>query len=103
MKSLQNRIPIMFSVAFGAGIAVLGARAIAEADGLRRWAAVVLIGLYAVWLVVEARVAVGELGKGETALDRGTLELYAFARAATVVAALAGGVPRGLTPLWAFV
>src|SRR5262249_44376744 len=47
-----------------------------------------VVVVYVVWIVVESRVSVAEIGRERTAMDRGTMELYAFGRAATVLSAL---------------
>jgi len=58
-------------------------------QGDHQVAGIVLVGLYMLWLLAESKVAVKEPDKGHTQRDKGTLELYAVGRIATVTAALA--------------
>ncbi|MGE0707734.1 MAG: isoprenylcysteine carboxylmethyltransferase family protein [Planctomycetota bacterium] len=103
--SAQGRLPILLSAGFV--LVILGL----AFQQLRGWSGVGLalgaaqVLLYLGWLVVESRVAVGELGQEETQRDRGTLEVYAAGRFCTVAAALAlPGYPiaarLGLEPGW---
>jgi protein-S-isoprenylcysteine O-methyltransferase Ste14 len=89
VKRLQERLPILLSISFVTTILALTFFRLSTWTGAARIAAFLFVGAYLLWIAVEAKVAVGEIGKGQTRLDRGTLELYAFGRAATVVAALA--------------
>lgn len=82
MQRLQSRLPILLSVTFVGTIVALASR-------LHAWSAIALVALYLAWLAVEAKVALKETDREETRLDRGTLELYAAGRAATVITALA--------------
>src|SRR3989442_9782455 len=88
MSRLQSKLPILLSVASAALMAVFSARKLASWRGELAWVGALTIGLYLVWLVVETRVAAGEIGKRATRLDRGTLELYALGRILTVGARL---------------
>lgn len=95
----QPKLPIVLSaisMALLLTFAVLKFRAWA---GSPLVAGVALVLLYLGWLVVESRVAIGEVAKGRTAQDRGTLELYALARAATALTAL-GLETRWSGPGW---
>lgn len=87
MKRLQSHLPIVLSVTFVATIVALATR-------LHAWSAIGFVALYLVWLAIEAKVAIGETGRESTRLDRGTLELYAAGRAATVITALALATPH---------
>ncbi|GAA0766093.1 DUF1295 domain-containing protein [Ideonella azotifigens] len=89
MKHLQERLPLILSISFVTAILVLTLWRLSAWADPARLLAFAFVGAYLLWLAVEARVAVGEIGKGQTGLDRGTLELYAFGRAVTVLAALA--------------
>lgn len=89
MLRLQERLPLLLSVSFVTAIVVIALWRLPGWPDPMRWLALAFAGAYLLWLGSEARVAVGEIGKGQTALDRGTLELYAFGRAATVLCALA--------------
>lgn len=89
MSRLQERLPLLLSVSFVTAIVLLSLWHLPDWPEPARWLAVVFVAAYLLWLVVEAKVAVGEIGKGQTGLDRGTLEFYAFGRAATVLCALA--------------
>ena len=93
VKGFQERLPILLSVTFVTAIVGLSVNKLRFWTGVSLWIAIALVVSYLLWLVVEAKVAVKELDKGKTSLDRGTLELYAFARAATVLTAL--GIPAG--------
>ena len=89
MKSLQSRLPLLLSVTSLALLVTFGARQLSEWHGATFAVGLVGVLAYVAWLLVESRVARGEIKKGDTKLDGGTLELYAFARAATVIGALA--------------
>jgi protein-S-isoprenylcysteine O-methyltransferase Ste14 len=88
MSKVQSRFPLFLSVLSVIAVVVLGIRQVRSWDGAAAGIAAVVLSLYLLWLIVEARVARGEVSKGETRLDRGTLELYAAGRMATVLAAL---------------
>lgn len=89
MKRFQSHLPILLSVAFVVTIVALATR-------LHAWSALAFVALYLVWLAIEAKVAIGETGRETTRLDRGTLELYAAGRAATVITALGLATPSSL-------
>lgn len=89
MKRLQSHLPILLSLTFVVTIVALASR-------LRAWPAVALVSLYLAWLGLEAKVALKETDRDETRLDRGTLELYAAGRAATVITALALAAPSDI-------
>jgi len=95
MKNLQGKLPILLSVAFVASVLAFGGVKVASWSGAARWIGGGVLALYVAWLLAEARVAVGELGKGATSLDQGTLEAYALGRAITVISALALEAPAG--------
>jgi protein-S-isoprenylcysteine O-methyltransferase Ste14 len=56
--------------------------------------------VYLSWIIVESRLAVAEVSKEVTHVDRGTCEFYAFGRAATVLAALALPIRWTSLGLW---
>ena len=108
MRFLQSRLPIMLSVLTVGLCTLFGVRKLASWHGPAVAIGGVMLALYLVWLLVEARVAKGEMTKGVTHFDRGTLELYAAARIATVLAAFvvnatAPSLPVILAGLLAFV
>jgi protein-S-isoprenylcysteine O-methyltransferase Ste14 len=88
MSTIQSKVPIVFTLAGLVLLAVLSVHQLRQLEGALLVVRATMLGAYLVWLVLETRVARGELGKGETRHDRGTLELYAFARTATVSASL---------------
>jgi protein-S-isoprenylcysteine O-methyltransferase Ste14 len=96
MKRLQARLPVVLSATLVTAILGLVAWRFHEWPSGTRVAALLLVGAYLAWLAVESRVAVGELGKAATSLDRGTLEVYAFGRALTMLTAVAFGRPEAL-------
>lgn len=87
--SFQARLPVLLSVSFVVLISIFAGRKLSAMprDLAAALGAVVL--LYLAWLFIESRVAVRELSKEKTKIDRGTLELYAAGRAVTVLSALA--------------
>jgi protein-S-isoprenylcysteine O-methyltransferase Ste14 len=89
MKTLQSRLPLLLSVTSLVLVVGFGIRQLSGWHGATLVTGAVTVLAYIAWLLVESRVARGELSKGDTRLDGGTLELYAFARAATVILALA--------------
>ncbi len=99
MRSVQGPLPILFSIGFVVVIVALGARHVAPWPMSSRLAGGAFLALYLLWLVGESRVATREIGKEETRLDRGTMELYAMGRLAAVVAALAFAGPAPTWPI----
>lgn len=89
MRSVQGPLPILFSIGFVVVIVALGARRLEPWPPALRIVGIVFLALYLAWLAGEARVATREIDKRETRLDRGTMELYAAGRLATVAVALA--------------
>jgi protein-S-isoprenylcysteine O-methyltransferase Ste14 len=89
MKALQSRLPLLLSITSLALVVTFGARQLSAWHGATFAVGLAAVACYILWLLVESRVARGEIKKGDTKLDGGTLELYAFARAATVICALA--------------
>lgn len=89
MKSFQGKVSIVLTVVITSVIPVLAYLK------LKSWptdmsvfgAAIVL--LYLLWIWAESRIAVSETTREKTRLDRGTLELYSFARSAVILSALA--------------
>jgi protein-S-isoprenylcysteine O-methyltransferase Ste14 len=88
---LQSSMPMLFAVAFVALIAVFAWRKLAARPNSMGLALGAVVTGYVAWLIVESRVSVVEIGRGKTFMDRGTMELYAFGRAVTVLTAL--GLP----------
>lgn len=97
-RSVQGPLPILFSVGFVIVIVGLGARRLELWPWHARALGIALLALYLLWLVGESRVASREIGKSETRLDGGTMEIYAAGRFATVAVALA---VLGPTPMLA--
>jgi protein-S-isoprenylcysteine O-methyltransferase Ste14 len=95
MKHLQARLPVLLSIGSVAAIVALVLTRLGDWSPATRAASLTLVGAYLVWLGVESRVAVKEIGKGTTSLDRGTLELYAFGRFVTMLLAVGLGRPEG--------
>ncbi|MBI4509980.1 MAG: isoprenylcysteine carboxylmethyltransferase family protein [Deltaproteobacteria bacterium] len=86
--TLHKRLPLALSVL---GLVLFASGAVIQLprlQGQARLLAGFFIGLYVLWLAVEARIAAGEGKREETADDRGTLELYALARVLTGASAL---------------
>jgi protein-S-isoprenylcysteine O-methyltransferase Ste14 len=96
MKNSQGKLPLLLS---GIGVAImvaLAARGFAVLPIALASTRAALVTVYIAWLVVESRVARSEVKRPSTRLDKGTLELYAAARAATVILAL---LLSGVQPL----
>ena len=86
---LQSVLPILLSVGFvGLIVALAGAKLSGMPPALAAALGAVVL-LYLAWLFGEGRVAASEVSRTQTQRDRGTCELYAAARAATVLSALA--------------
>jgi len=85
----QGILPIFLSLFFVTTITVLVYFSLPHWAGWDRVQALTLIGCYLGWLGLESKVAMRETKKKKTDSDSGTLELYAFGRAATVITALA--------------
>lgn len=93
----MGKLPILLSIGFVTTLVALTiARASSWAPEARGVGGTWLVA-YLAWLVIESRVAMKELDKGTTRLDRGTLELYAAGRFLTVTAALALASPPVLS------
>ncbi len=91
MKAFQSYLPIVLSMLFFGLIAVFAAQKLLDWNGLPLVLGSATLVVYLMWLFIESRIALGELDKGATRIDRGTLELYALGRAFTVLTAL--GLP----------
>jgi protein-S-isoprenylcysteine O-methyltransferase Ste14 len=88
-QAMQSALPLMLSITFILLISILSSIKLA---GMPRPLAVALGAvslLYLAWLLIESRIAVKEVSKQTTRIDRGTCELYASMRAAVVLTALA--------------
>lgn len=88
-RKLQGILPILLSISFVITISILVYLSLPSWSGWNKKAALTLVGFYIGWLGIEGQVAVSETKKNETHTDSGTLEIYAFGRAATVITALA--------------
>ena len=91
MKGLQGKLPILLSIISVIALIGLSVYRFREWTGLRLYMGIGFVGLYLLWLFIESRIAIGETKKDSTESDRGTLELYAAGRAATVLTGL--GIP----------
>jgi protein-S-isoprenylcysteine O-methyltransferase Ste14 len=85
---LQSRLPIGFSVAFVALIVLFFWRKLPSLAEPLDLALSLVIAAYLAWILIESATAVAEIDRERTKIDRGTMELYAFGRAATVLTAL---------------
>ena len=89
MRKFQGILPILLSILFVITITILVCFSLPNWAGWNKIAALTLIACYVGWLGIESKIAIGETRKNETRSDSGTLEMYAFGRAATVITALA--------------
>lgn len=88
-QRLQPHVPtILFSLS-GILWIVLAYYKLLDWSGALQTTGIAIMVIYILWLVLESKVSTAESGKGHTQKDRGTLELYAIGRIATVTAALA--------------
>ncbi|MFH2094130.1 MAG: isoprenylcysteine carboxylmethyltransferase family protein [Bacteroidota bacterium] len=71
-------------------------------DGVPLFPGILLILLYLLWIVAESKVAVSEIDMKKTSLDKGTLEMYAAARAITVITALATSTIWNKSGIWIY-
>lgn len=85
----QSVLPLVFSTLFVLAIAGLFVRQQATLAPPMTLALGAMVGLYLIWLLVEAATARKELDLQRTSIDRGTMEFYAAGRALTVLAGLA--------------
>lgn len=99
-QRLQSRIPVVLWATLLFFIAEFSARKLAVMEASLAIALGLVVVLYIAWLLGEGRIAVGETSKDKTRFDRGTCELYAFARAATVLTALDLPTLWGRLGLW---
>ena len=97
---LQSRMALLYSGAFVAAIAVLTWRKLQTAPASHAVTVAAAVILYLLWMIVESKTAVSEWPRARTAMDRGTMELYAFGRAATVLTALGLPTSSSLSPAW---
>ncbi|MBF0300481.1 MAG: isoprenylcysteine carboxylmethyltransferase family protein [Oligoflexia bacterium] len=89
LQNLQKKVPLLISVIFSLSIVAATVYRLYNSDRFQTpVVGVFLIFLYLVWLLIESRVAITELKKDSTNIDKGTLEMYAFGRFATVMASL---------------
>jgi protein-S-isoprenylcysteine O-methyltransferase Ste14 len=85
----QALVPLLLSGLLVAAIGVLFARQLTVLPESTAFALGLVVALYLLWIVVEARIARKELAQERTSIDRGTMELYAAGRAVTALAGLA--------------
>ncbi len=102
MKNIQGKLPVILSISFVAAILILSIIKFVTWEGVPIMPGVILIALYLLWIVAESKVAVGEIDMDKTSLDKGTLEAYAAARAATVIVALAAPTVWSESGLWIY-
>jgi protein-S-isoprenylcysteine O-methyltransferase Ste14 len=88
MRKLQSRVAILFSASFVALIVAFAWRKLIAMPTQPAIRLGTVIAIYVVWLIWESRIAVRETSRAPTRMDRGTMELYALGRAATVLSAL---------------
>lgn len=88
MRKFQEAVPIVLWTVLVSLICILSYIKLSPLTGATRLGAIGMVVCYLIWLLLELRVAAREIGRGQTRLDRGTLELYALGRAATVLSAL---------------
>lgn len=88
MKKGQGAVPSILSILFMTILLVLSVMKLRHWEGVRLFWGISLVFMYLSWLFAEFKVAVRELRKEETSSDRGSCELYAAGRGATVVSAL---------------
>jgi protein-S-isoprenylcysteine O-methyltransferase Ste14 len=88
MKNMQGKIPIILSIALAVTMIALSAGKLKGWDGKMRSYGFLMVGLYLLWLLAEASVAIGEINRERTCSDQGTCEWYALGRAATIITAL---------------
>jgi protein-S-isoprenylcysteine O-methyltransferase Ste14 len=74
----------VLSVLFGLGVTIVAAMTLSTWHGAALATGALVVLSYLAWILVEGRVAAREASKEKTLVDRGTMELYAFGRAATV-------------------
>ncbi|MCP4748142.1 MAG: isoprenylcysteine carboxylmethyltransferase family protein [Desulfobacteraceae bacterium] len=103
MSNIQGKLPVILSVSFVAVIIILSVIKFSNWDGPPLLLGVLFIVLYLLWLFAESRIAVGEIDMEKTRLDKGTLEAYAAARAATVITALASPSLSIANHLWLYI
>ncbi|MCO5168135.1 MAG: isoprenylcysteine carboxylmethyltransferase family protein [Planctomycetes bacterium] len=97
---MRRALPLVLTPLLGAGVLGLGVATALRQEGLARLLALTTVAVYLAWVVVEALVATRpDAGRAVPAEDRGTLEPYALARAATALAAPALAGPLGPGPL----
>ena len=89
MRHFQGLLPILLSVLFLGSITGLTyLRVQALGMGPLTVATLVFVGLYLLWILLEAKVATKEIGQEKTQIDSFSLELYAFSRALVVLSGL---------------
>lgn len=89
--TLQGLAPILFTVLFVGLILLFGYTQLAAWEQPALTLGATAVALYLLWLLLESRVAAGEVKRERTRVDIGTCEAYATGRAVTTLAAL--GVP----------
>ena len=90
----QGKLPLVLSLLMMTILSVLAYNRIVSLDGVHATVSKAIVCLYAVWIVLEGKIAAKEVGKEKTNLDKGTMEIYAVSRCLTVVFALAA------KPMW---
>jgi protein-S-isoprenylcysteine O-methyltransferase Ste14 len=87
----QGHVPLLLSFALIASICGSAAYRISVLPPAWALPLSAVIAAYLAWILLEGRVAAGEVSRNATRIDRGTCELYAFGRAATVLSAIWAG------------
>lgn len=88
MNNIQGKLPLILSGLFICAIVVLSFIKFISWKGVPVFPGILLIIFYLMWIASESRVAANEIDMKKTSLDKGTLEMYAAARAITVITAL---------------
>lgn len=86
--SLQGLLPTILTVLAVVALGFLSYRQLSAWPTPARWLGIGMIVLYVGWLLGEGKVMAGEAGQKKTERDKGTYELYALGRAATLFTAL---------------
>lgn len=96
MKDFQGKLPLILSGLFIGSILTASGLKIRELYGTPIFVpAIVIIGCYLVWIILEGKTAKKEIGQSETRIDFWSLEIYALSRAVIVLSALL--IPTAIT------
>ncbi|HZU99333.1 MAG TPA: isoprenylcysteine carboxylmethyltransferase family protein [Planctomycetota bacterium] len=93
----RSWLPLVLTPALLVAVLALGTDVVAHAAGAGQLLSAVLVALYVTWMLGEGGwVSVADARRTDAPRDAGTLEVYALARGAVAVTALA--LPGRLTP-----